>query len=485
VLIDDPASSWLSDGVAVVLEYDLSTAKNMLPLVVQDESGAIGAGASQVVRVTVEKRNGGFWAQATVTDLSSQRNTHVLTPPVANDVLVAVNQIGKDLSSNAVPFSTANVDALKIFTAAVRSKDPQQRSDLLHQAITAAPNFGLAYALLVESTPPGSPSNAAAVTDARAHENSFNAVDRTRMKATLARLEHEPLPVQARAAEAVLNIAPNDVDALVTLGSADFLRGDGGAGSQFLLKAMELSGGNANIRRQLAQGLVESKQFAQAERFVSDMPDQIICLLLQGKTNQASQIADKLVASAGSPGLQIIFRATWLAYSGQLAQASNTVKQATFNDPGVQAIALSEAALWDLLSGNSNDAQSAAAMAYKLNPKAGALPSSARLLTQTGMPPSAWRTNVQGAGLSAVAQEALLGYGFFLRGDYGDSEKVWERIRTQSGDADLRARAMLAASLMKQGRTAEARSIRVQPFLPEWGQYYDVVAFNEMRQLTK
>jgi cytochrome c-type biogenesis protein CcmH/NrfG len=130
-------------------------------------------------------------------------------------------------------------------------------------------------------------------------------------------------------------------------------------------------------------------------------------------------------------------------------------------------------------------AQRSAAQAFRLAGSRGTLTAIAQLLTRASEPPAQWRSQVEAASQDKSSAQTLLGYGFFLYGRYPEAVQVWEQIVNQSGDTDLHARAMLAASLEHAGRAGEARRVRVQPFVPEFGDIYAPISFNEMRRLIQ
>jgi hypothetical protein len=95
------------------------------------------------------------------------------------------------------------------------------------------------------------------------------------------------------------------------------------------------------------------------------------------------------------------------------------------------------------------------------------------------------RAEVNAAPLSADQKPIVLAYGLFLNGHFPDAANAWRALCDQSGDTDLRSRAMMAASLTRAGRSLEANSPRVLPFLPNLtaGDQYAAIAFTEMRRL--
>ncbi len=474
-------------GVPLVLEYDLATPPDRMASLSDSESGAYQMGATAVLRTTIEDRAGGVWIEAIVTDNSTQRNRQVLTSQAKPEALIgALNELARRLDSRATSFSTRSIPALRDYAQAAESSNPQARTQLLNQAIGTDPNFGIVYAVLLEGAARGGGQAAGPLlSQAAARENSFAPVDRARVRVVTARLTHAPLSEQANATAALLQLTPNNLDALVTLGTDRFLTGNGADGERLLDRALQLSPGNPTIRDRLAQGLIATKRYAQAEKLIANRPELAVCVLLEGDTSRANQFANNFFSSVPNPDVKTLFQATWLALSGQLPNAIQTLQKAPFHDPAVRSVALSELALWQVRTGNVPAARASAAQASTVNRTAPLLPLLAQLITDDVQSPAEWRSKVAAAPLNATAKQALLGYGFFVRGNYPDAADVWRQMLDESGDTDLRARAMLASSLDHAGKADEAHKILVQPFLPEWGDFYGAISFNEMRRLLR
>ena len=66
-----------------------------------------------------------------------------------------------------------------------------------------------------------------------------------------------------------------------------------------------------------------------------------------------------------------------------------------------------------------------------------------------------------------------------------DAVSFWTKAVADSGDTNLPARAMLAASLDASGRHPEAAAVQVRPFLPDFNDPTANVAFNQMRRWLK
>jgi Flp pilus assembly protein TadD len=96
-----------------------------------------------------------------------------------------------------------------------------------------------------------------------------------------------------------------------------------------------------------------------------------------------------------------------------------------------------------------------------------------------------WRKKVQDSALLPTLKQPILAYGFFLNGRYKEAAAEWKKAYDASEGTDLRVRAMLASSLDRAGNSAEARKIRVEPFLiRDFADVYGAVAFAEMRRMS-
>jgi hypothetical protein len=188
-----------------------------------------------------------------------------------------------------------------------------------------------------------------------------------------------------------------------------------------------------------------------------------------------------------NPDLRTILRGTWLAMSAGLPQAIQFVTTNGFTSPSAKAAGLSQVAVWQLMSGNTAAAIKSAAAARQLDPRPVSLGAAAGLVANGALSAEQWRNEVNASGFGGDAHErqALLGYGFFLNRHFAEAALVWKEILDASGNTDLHARAMLASSLFQRGDQAAARAIVVEPFVPDFGDLYAAVSFNEMRRVLK
>lgn len=484
-----------------MLQNDLTTAASVSAVLVEGESQAYQAQTPETLRLTVEHRNDRYRISAVITGLALQKveQTFVVARPDSAGLIAAADALAKEIDPRASLFSTHSDAALKSYTLAAASADPQARMAALQQAIGIDPGFGLAYiSALDTASPRGLEAAQNLLREASAHDSEFTQLDQARFAAIRARLTHQPLADQAAAAAALLRTTPNSLDAIVNLASLRFLEGDGGAGKQLLQKGLTLSPGNPALRSYLALGLVETRQFGEAARTYSSLqndpavlPQLAVCLLLGGDTRSADSVFDKFAAfrkSAGDPALPII-QGNWLALSGRVADAIALVKGAQFASPDLHSLALSQAAVWEIMNKDIAGAKSDAAAAVRLSasPPVRAIGNAAEAICSGSKSAEELRASVGAAPLREDQKAVVFAYGAFLGGYFDEAAAAWDGLLKQSGGTDLRARAMLASSLRHAGKPAAAGSLPVQPFVPNLAadDQFAAIAFNEMRSLLR
>jgi cytochrome c-type biogenesis protein CcmH/NrfG len=483
-------------GVPLVLQYDLSTARRLTPSVALNESNASQLGANEIMRTAVESRQGRIHVEATILDAVTQKNLGAASAeaPSAAELLPALNALAKRIDEHASEFASKKIQTAQAMAGAATATNPQARVQLLGQAINADPAFGLGYVALLEILSHSSDQNIRAViAQAQNSRKSFTPYDQAKFDMVAARLSHGAMAQQVKAAEAVLQLAPNDVDALGLLGAARFLQGDATGGENVLRQALRVSPANINLQNQLAQGLIGAKRFSDAEKILAAMNNNpatrlelAICILLGGDTPRANTAAERLFATVPNAEIQSLLRAFWLAISGQRPKAIESLETAKFADSNVKASAMGEAAVWRVMGKDYAGAKKNAALLAAADNRPGSpIPIIATLVAEGDEPAGEWRKKLDAAALNEPAKQMLLGYGYFLNGHYAEAAAIWRPQVDRSEGVDLRARAMLAASLDRAGKTAEARKIDVQAFLPEFGDLYAAISFDEMRRLLK
>lgn len=423
ILETDTSREWLSEAIPLILQNDLSPAKDATSAIVPTHSAAYGFQASDEIEATVETGNAGQRIQIFVRSLVTQKTSDVISSRVTSNLIGAVDVIAKQLDTNAVPFSTHDEMALHAYVDGLRSADVETRIRNFEAAAQADPHFGMAQMLLIttqaQTANPGLGKTIRAASSVRAE---FTPLDRAKFDSLVSRVTHADLAREQAAADVVVKLTPNEPDALAVLGSLQFLGGDGRGGERSLARAYSLSGSNPAIRRQFAEGLLEAKQFRRAEELFSqgttgqDLIGRAVCSLLAKDTTRSNDFIHSLEVELGT------------------------------DNPAVPILR----AEWDILTGNSPE----------------------RML-----PERVGSSQPDGAIASA--------YQAFLLGDFATAAPQWQTILSASGRADLRSRAMLAGCLERLGRSSEIAPLQVEPFVPDLTgtDPFAAIPFVEMRRV--
>ncbi len=478
MLVAEASADWERYAIPIVLEQDLAASQCLIALLAQNNSAAYQLEGDEVLRTNVDWRAGRFSIEAILTDLATQKNQRVVSAQGPH-LITVLNGLAKQIDSDAIEFSTRNERALEAFALAVASPNVQSKVQGVEAAIAADASFGLAYIVLAETlSNENGPQLKAALDQGQAHVQSFTNLDKARFELIRSQLMHAPVAEQIGAANAVVKVTPNNSEALALLGSNLFLAGKGKDGERFMRRAISLSPQNANLRDQLAVGLIETGQFRQAEKVLNTLaanqailPQLAFCILLEGDEKRANDAFEKFVKSVPNPDAKLLLRASWQALTGRVDGAVGEIVKAQFQDPRVAAAAKAQAVVWQLLAKHYDAAKQTATGS---NPVA--------VLLAEGPAAETWRSNLD-AITDSRAKELLRAYALFLHGMYAEAGDAWRHVEQESGGADPRARTMLAASLRLASKQEEAKKIPVQPFLPDLSDYYNAVSFNELRTL--
>lgn len=457
-------------GGGVALRQDLLTAPSVTAEFVENASGAYRASATESLLVTVTHEGGQLRGELTDTDLATQQAVQVFSA-YGKSYVEVVNALAKRLDSHAQDFSTSSDAALREYVAYLQTRDKAAKEAALRQAIASDPSFGLAYIALIEQI--GADPAMAVQASSR-----FTPVDRARFDVLTARMGHQPLSDVAAAMQKLVDLTPNDGDSLAGLGTERFLLGDAMQGERLLRRAVEVAPNSQEVRHQLALGLMAVRRFDAALSVYRQMTDQAAiqpelatCLLLKGDGNAANRVMEQYFSTQAhgqGPAANLI-RANWTAASQGLEQGAVNLASQQFAAPLLASVAASQGAIWDLALGRDADASHLLQGAPKVSGNAFA----------------DIYTAAASAALNAKGDPRVTAYSLYLRHQYDAAAQTWTAIDTLSDDTDLRARAMLAASLQHAGRAAEAKKVRVQPFPPNivGADPYAAVSFWEMRRL--
>jgi tetratricopeptide (TPR) repeat protein len=116
-----------------------------------ESTGALVAGANQIVYGDFSVVNGVLRATATEEDLATHKMALVASAsgPASDGVFPVAEALGRQLGGTH-PFGTRNPQALRDFVAALESPDPVAASQDLAKAAAADPDFGRAYVLWLD-----------------------------------------------------------------------------------------------------------------------------------------------------------------------------------------------------------------------------------------------------------------------------------------------------------------------------------------------
>ncbi len=446
LLIADSSSDWLRLAVPLVLEQDLSTSSAAVAALASDDSAAYQSGSTELLRTTVEQRSGQLTVDVNVIDLATQQNRKVISSrDAAAQLIPQLNALAKQLDKQASAFSTKSEAALRALAGGLSASDPQLKIQALKEAIAADPAFGLAYIALAETLLSNKGEVQTLLDSAQAHDKDFTELDRSRLNLLRKQFSKAPVEELVGAAKALASNSPNNVEALATLGSNLFLLGDTSSAERAFHRALQVSPGNSNLQEQMAIGLIETKQYRRAEQILTGLaaanpavlPSLSVCVLLAGDDKRADALYEKFLSSVTNPDAKTFYRATWLALEDRLTEAIAQLQKASFTDPRAHALAERQISIWRQMAGHAPSPANGSA------------------------------------------------YALFLNRSYKEAAQAWAAIDRQSGHADLRARAMLAASLSLAGNVAAARQVPVQPFVPDLNDAFAAVSFRELRQLLK
>ena len=495
VLMSDPTAEWMKVGVPLVLRQDLMSAEFTAPAMINDEATAAQMGAQDILRLKIEDSQGKIHITATVVDAATQKTTSTadVEASSAATLIPAIDKLAKELDQTAGEFSTKNTEAVKLLTAAGQEQNGQKRLELLKKAIATDPNFGMCYFLALEMLAPAGPDNYKdLLAQAKSHLANFPPYDKARFQLLDLQLSRAPLSQRTAATEALLKIAPNDVDGLSIISGVRFLNGDVDGGLAAINKAIQLNPENANLKGQLAEGLVQSKRFAEAEKVLAKfdknpaaLAELATTILLEGDVKRATATAEQFITTVPNPDYQAILRATWNELAGDRTKALAIAEETKFTDARIRGMALSEATVWRLLSNDFAGARKTADFAMQSDKQPTAITVVSSLLVSGDLSAEDWRKKVEASPINAAMKQPILAYGFFLNGHYNEAVAEWRKAYEASQGSDLRVRTMLAASLDRAGNKSEAQKIKVEPFLiRDFADVYGAVAFSEMRRLT-
>ena len=221
-----------------------------------------------------------------------------------------------------------------------------------------------------------------------------------------------------------------------------------------------------------AQAAAEAEILKVAPNNVDAMAELGWFSFLQGKPAEGERLLGKAISLSSQP-LQVKLQlAQGLVASRRFSQAAQLLESLAGGNPAI----LPALATAKLLSGDVAGANAVFARFANLVP--------AGTPTRTFLDEQ-WKAiaGKQTGPVTTAGNTPLTpGYRAFLERRFPEAIGFWQNIVQQTSGTDLRARAMLAASLEGAG---QRRQLEVLPYLPDFGDPYASVAFNEMRRLLK
>ncbi|MFL6447707.1 MAG: tetratricopeptide repeat protein [Bryobacteraceae bacterium] len=193
---------------------------------------------------------------------------------------------------------------------------------------------------------------------------------------------------------------------------------------------------------------------------------------LQGKSGQGEQILRKAISLSPQNFALQLQLAQGLVASRRFPQAIQILQALSGTNPSV----LPGLAAAKLLAGDAKGAEAVIGRFVNLLPPG----TPARTFIE-----QQWKAIVdnQPPGAEMGGNTPLApGYRAFLEGRFPEAISFWQGVMQQTAGTDLRARAMLAASLEKAGKKNQ---VEVLPYLPDFTDLYASTAFNQMRRLLK
>ena len=203
-LSSDASLDWMGRGFAVILSGELQGSPQRYaiqwrslhsfdaslgrrpgaPGISAESTGALVAGANQIVYGDFSVVNGALRATATEEDLVTHKMVRVVSAsgPASDGIFPVAEALARQLGETH-PFGTRNPQALRDFVAALESPDPAAASQDFARAVAADPDFGRAYVSWLDAAI-AQRNRAEAdriVEQARAHQERFSGLDRAEL----------------------------------------------------------------------------------------------------------------------------------------------------------------------------------------------------------------------------------------------------------------------------------------------------------------
>lgn len=458
------------------------------PGISAERQDARGAGATRVISGYIEKAGSQIRIEAYERDLATQKTIRSVSAESATPI-GAMSAIAKQLSPSAQPYLTSNTEAIRLYAAGVES----QSDDDLERAVAIDPNFGPAWAALVQREIARGDRDAARQTIARAgryHLDGYDQADIDVENAGLNNDRHARVDALRRlsalspgdtallriVAQAEMDVGefadaasdwnklaavlPNDADAWNLLGYSRAYTGDYAGALSAIKEYQRLSASSANPLDSTGDVDFLFKKFKEAAASYLAANTKDPSFLNHGELYKAAwakyYAGDKSGAEAlfsqfrftrdkAHEGSTPLFVADWLYRTGRGSDAVAMLRGAAAKLPAqTQPLAYSQLAIWDLLAGDRPLAAKDAALAGQ--PKS--IPAFlARFCALPSASEKDWQARadkmLQGNAAGNLRLLAV-GYALILDDKANDAIQVWEQIVDRSPGTDFFLRDVLA-----------------------------------------
>jgi tetratricopeptide (TPR) repeat protein len=507
-LSGDPSLDWIGPAIARVVSDQLTASVQIRPVYTEDPRAARTSNIARVVQGYYTLSGGQIRIRAVLRDLASQRNVQwieALNPP--RETGVAAENFAKALDSRTRPFGTQNPDALKAWGESMRATEMSRRAELLETAVVADPNFGTAYADLIQVLLTSGDRERATDITKRAMDRagSFTDLDRARIelldaglrgdqeqrrKALVAfsRLVSTDLDALRSLAELELNarrfdaavegyrnaaaLAPDNAAILNQLGYAEAYHGNISTAREALERYRALDPEGLNPVDSLGEVHFITGRFVEAEKYFvegSKMQDGAQSAMELIKAAQARYMtgnvkgADELyggyeeVMRRVQGPLVEVRRAQWLYITGRQPQAMELARTAIgAPNPEAAAYARIQLAFWMFDAGERSRAAelAGAALAATRNPSIQRIALLAKSASDGSAAPGE---------LARLAE----GYAAISAKDFARAADLLKPIYERTPPAiDGPVRTMYAWALAESGKQNEARALLTRYFIP-------------------
>jgi Tfp pilus assembly protein PilF len=503
----DPALDWAGPALAGMLVDEVSASTRIYAYRAGDLGAARLTGATRVLQGYYSRSGGGLTIHAVVEDLRTRRNTKALEARggVDSGFGQASESLARGIDDRTRPFGTANTAALRAWGEAQLAGDNSHRAEALQRAIAADPNFGAAYADLLQLyVSSGSPALAQPlVKQASDRLSQFTDLDRARFEYVLSGVRHddrerrEALMALSRLittdtqtlqalAETELNghrfdsavdlfksataISPENATLWNELGYAESYRGNLAGARAALEQYRALQPAQANALDSLGEVHFFAGSFGEAATYFLEAERLQPGFLGGGELLKAAQArylggnlteADGLYAQFdklrrnGHDPVADIRKARWLYISGRRAEAVALAGASAKNtNPDIAAYAECHLSLWAMDAGDRTQALAHAAPAAQLahNPGIQQLAALCRYLAEPSTQP-----------VTPLAQ----GYASVFAKDSARAVTLLKPLYDQAGPAsDGDVRTLYAWALAGAGRREEARPLLQRYYIP-------------------